>query len=114
MSGKLAALHSVRAIDRIRYVREEIAADRKKHLDVSIEHRVQTLNGVIPRLPGWFKVELFPEGIQKRLRRTLPHSHCAVTLDIRVSTPLRCCVTPVHHAHMVFFESAYISAATRS
>ena len=48
MNGKLAALHRVRAIDRVRYVRKEIAADRKKHLDVPLKHRVQTLNGVIP------------------------------------------------------------------
>src|SRR6266436_1752276 len=86
MSGKLAALHSVCAKDRVRYVRKEIAADRKKHLDVSIEHRVQSLNGVIPPLARWFKVELLPKGIQKRSRRTFPHTHCAVTLDIRVST----------------------------
>src|SRR6266478_1595523 len=86
MSGKLAALHSVCAKDRVRYVRKEIAADRKKHFDVSVKHSVQSLDGVIPALPGWFKVELFPKGIQKRFWRALPHTHCAVTLDIRVPT----------------------------
>src|SRR6202035_5038148 len=80
-----ASLHSMRAIDRVRYVRKEIAANGKKHLDLSVEHRVQSLNGVISPLPGWFKVELFPKDIEKRFWRALPHPHGAVTMDTRVS-----------------------------
>ena len=90
MSGKLAALHGVRAVNRVRGVRKEIAADREKHLYVSVEHRVQGLDGVIPPLPGRLKVELFPKDIQKRFWRALPHTHRAVTLDIRVSTHTDC------------------------
>jgi hypothetical protein len=32
MNGKVATLHSVRAVDRVRHVRKEVAADRKKRL----------------------------------------------------------------------------------
>src|ERR1700683_156531 len=70
----------------VRDIRKEIATDRKKHLDVSVEHRVQRFNGVVSRLPRRFKIELSAEGIQKSFWRAFPHTPCAVTLDIRVST----------------------------
>ena len=85
MGGKLTALHRVRAIDGVRHVRKEIAADRKKYLDVSVEHRVQSFDRVIPRFAGWFKVELFPKDVEKSFWRALPHTHRPVTLDIGMS-----------------------------
>src|ERR1700756_2885394 len=84
MGSELTALHGVRAVHRIRRVRDEVATDRKKYLDVSIEHRVQSLNGVVPPFPGRFKVELLLKRVQKWLGGPFPHAHCAVTLDVRV------------------------------
>src|ERR1700741_4179613 len=99
--AELAALHGVRAIHRIRRVREEVAADRKKYLNVSIEHRVHGLDSVISPFLWWFKVELFLKCLQKRFRRTLPHTHRAVTLHIRVApdTYRTCSRTPDVAAH---------------
>src|SRR5271168_412070 len=47
-------------------------------------------------------------------RPIFPPTSRRFTIIETLSTPLRCCVTPVHHAHIVFLEAAYISAATLS
>ena len=74
----------MRAVYRVRHVGEEVAADSKKHLNISVEHRVQRFDGVVALFLRWFKVELLFQRVQERLGRTLPDSHGAVTLYVRV------------------------------
>src|SRR5271154_578754 len=75
----------MRAVHRVRHIGEEVSADRKKYLYVSLEHRVQRFYGVIARFLRRFKVELLFQRVQESFGRTLPDSHGAVTLDVRVS-----------------------------
>src|ERR1700721_4198342 len=91
----------MRAIHRIRRIREEVAAERKKNLNGSIEHRVHGLNPVVTPFLGSFEVELFLKRLQKSFWRTLPHTHRAVALHIRVPpyTYRTCSRTPDVAAH---------------
>src|ERR1700740_2341599 len=82
MRGKLALLHPMRGVHRIRRVRKEVAADGKKYLDLPLEHRMQSLNGVISPLLRRIEVELLRQRIQESLRWTLPDTHCAIALHI--------------------------------
>src|SRR5215475_7215041 len=90
MRRELALSHRIRGVDRVRRVREKIAADRKKYLDLLLEHRVQSLNRVISPLLWRIKVELLRQSIKERLWRPLPDSHCAVALHIRMPAYTNC------------------------
>src|SRR5215469_7679131 len=72
----------MRAVHRVWHIGEEVAADGKKYLYVSVEHRVQRFDGVVARFLRWFKVELLFQRVQERFGRTLPDSHGAVTLYV--------------------------------
>src|SRR5579864_85590 len=90
MHGKLALLHRMGGVHRVRSVRQKVPANGKKYLDLLLEHRMQRLNGVISPLLRRIELELLCERIQEGLWWTLPDTHCAVALHIRVSAYTHC------------------------